>query len=128
MRTVLAFFVGLIIATPAWAQDSGQRNYGSIVCPQQISCPNGTAADPMSPSALLEAANQCVTQHFGYAGPQGIFDASAGLDGNSCFTQLPGVIPKGAGSQLAVSCCVIPKPHGDPGTCAMRCDLNSAVQ
>jgi hypothetical protein len=32
-------------------------------------------------------------------------------------------LPKGAGSQLAPSCCIIEQ---SAGTCAMRCELNTA--
>ena len=123
MRFLIAFVLMFALAIPAWAQGGGtQYNFGRVVCPQPVSCPDDYK-NPVSASDLASRASACITQSFGYVNQNGFFDDSAGLDSNDCLTTIPNVLPKGMGSRLVPSCCVIKK---EAGGCAFQCELNTA--
>lgn len=124
MRFLVLVVLAIFVALPVWGQTKpgiSGHNFGSIVCPQKMPCPEDSNGS-MSSSALASAGDACITQYFGYTSSSGFFDTNAGLDGNNCLTPIPGLLPTGMGNPLIQACCVVKLPTN---ACAMRCELNA---
>ncbi|MBV8059907.1 MAG: hypothetical protein JO126_07720 [Alphaproteobacteria bacterium] len=123
LRVAIAAF-GLLVCTPALADDPPKsHNFGRAMCSEHFACPQDAY---LPPPALLAAANKCITQNFGYTSPDGFFEDFTTPDLNSCLEGRTDAIPKGIGSQLAPTCCIVPATDGRG--CVLQCELNTVPQ
>lgn len=99
-------FASVILSCSAQAdnRDVTLHSITSRSCRTHFACPDN-AELPIQ--ALVQEANTCMTQNFGYPAPDGFFDETYGLDVDNCLTAKDSAIQDGShGDRYRPSCCI----------------------
>jgi len=132
MRLLAFAFLGLVLATPAWAQDPNTAStpaapippsvnghiYASATCSQRIPCPDGS---PMSSDQLIGIASACIKQHFGFDASNA-FEGSYGINADNCL-DVQASVRTNNGAGTYPKCCVM---QLSDSSCTFHCDFTSA--
>ena len=104
----LALIALMLIVSAAKADDGGQRNFGSVTCPNVFSCDNV--------NSITSAAASCTMSGLGR---QADF-SNASVDSNNCMASA--FYGDGGQNSSNVVCCAKPVEDQD-GMCRMACSL-----